>query len=172
MAEILRNAFRRRPGIIVEQLDLESDGSLDLSRYGFDTVTCINVLEHTTDDEAALGRAWQLLQPGGRVIVFVPAGKRLYGSLDRGIGHQRRYEKDELIAKLRGAGFELERIAYQNRIGKLAWSINSMFGRSALPSGQSLIFDRMVPLLRAFEGNNPSSGLSLIAVGRKPGEGA
>jgi glycosyltransferase involved in cell wall biosynthesis len=163
----LRNAFRRRPGIVVDRLDLDSDTSLDLSRYGFDTVTCINVLEHTTDDDAALRRAWQLLQPGGRVIVFVPAGKKLYGSLDRGIGHQRRYDKDELIDKLQRAGFELERIAFQNRIGKLAWSINSMLGRSALPSGQSIVFDRMVPLLRAFEGDNPSSGLSLIAVGRK-----
>ena len=166
----LRNAFRRRPGIIVERLDLESDSSLDLSRYSFDTVTCINVLEHTADDEGALKRAWHLLQPGGRVIVYVPAGKRLYGSLDKGLGHQRRYEKDELIAKLRGAGFELERIAYQNRIGKLAWSVNSMFGRASLPSGQSLIFDRLVPLFRAFEGDNPSSGLSLIAVARKPGD--
>jgi len=27
-----------------------------------------------------------------------------------------------------------------------------------------------VPLLKAFEGNRPSSGLSLIAVGRKPGQ--
>ena len=74
-----------------------------------------------------------------------------------------------MIAKLRAAGFELERIAYQNRIGKLAWSVNSMFGRASLPSGQSLIFDRLVPLFRAFEGDNPSSGLSLIAVAKKPG---
>jgi SAM-dependent methyltransferase len=165
----LRNAFRRRPGIIVERLDLESDTCLDLSRYSFDTVTCINVLEHTADDDGALRRAWQLLQAGGRIIVYVPAGRKLYGSLDRGLGHQRRYEKDELIEKLRAAGFELEKIAYQNRIGRLAWSINSMLGRASLPSGQSLIFDRFVPLFRAFEGANPSRGLSLIAVGRKPG---
>src|SRR5947207_3305959 len=45
----LRNAFRRRPGIIVERCDLDSDGALGLSRYAFDTVTCINVLEHTED---------------------------------------------------------------------------------------------------------------------------
>src|SRR6266852_1241865 len=55
----LRNAFRRRPGIIVERLDLDTDDGLDLSRYAFDTILCINVLEHTADDAAALRRANQ-----------------------------------------------------------------------------------------------------------------
>src|SRR3989440_10918151 len=64
----LRNGFRRRPGIAVERLDLDTDDALDLARYSFDTVTCINVLEHTSDDVAALRRVHQLLVPGGRVI--------------------------------------------------------------------------------------------------------
>ncbi|MGZ8833804.1 MAG: glycosyltransferase [Thermoanaerobaculia bacterium] len=165
----LRNQFRRVPGIVVERLDLESDEALELAHYSFDTITLINVLEHTSDDDAALRRANQLLVPGGRVIVFVPASKDLYGSLDRGIGHQRRYDRDELTQKLTQAGFEVEQAAYQNQLAKLAWIINSkLLGRKALPSGQSRLFDYMVPMLRAIEGENPPSGLSLIAVGRKP----
>jgi hypothetical protein len=130
------------------------------------------VLETTSDDDAALRRANQLLMPGGRIIVFVPATKNLFGSLDEGIGHQRRYERDELAQKLTQAGFEVEHASYQNQIAKIAWMINSkLLGRKALPSGQSRLFDYMVPMLRALEGENPSSGLSLIAVGRKPGGG-
>ncbi|HUP49890.1 MAG TPA: glycosyltransferase [Thermoanaerobaculia bacterium] len=164
----LRNAFRRRPGIIVERLDLEAPDAADLARYSFDTVTCINVLEHTADDETALRRAHDLLVPGGRVIVYVPAGRRLFGSLDRGIGHQRRYEKEELTAKLQQAGFEVEHVSFQNRIARLAWWFNAkLTGRRALPSAQSRLFDMMVPLFRALEGSNPSTGLSLIAVGRR-----
>jgi glycosyltransferase involved in cell wall biosynthesis len=164
----LRNAFRRRPGIVVERVDLESDASLALAHHSFDTVTCINVLEHTTDDAGALRRAHQLLQPGGRVIVFAPAGPSLYGSMDRAIGHQRRYEKQELVDKLQQAGFAVEHVSFQNRIAKLAWWLNAkVLGRKALPSGQSRVFDRLVPLVRALEGENPSSGLSIIAVGRK-----
>jgi len=133
-------------------------------------VLCINVLEHTADDVAALRRANGLLQAGGRVVVFVPAGKDLYGSLDRGVGHQRRYEKSELVQKLQEAGFEIEDVSYQNQIARIAWWFNSrLFKRQALPLAQSRIFDRMVPLLKAFEGERPSSGLSLIAIGRKPG---
>jgi len=165
----LRNRFRRKPGIIIEKLDLDTDDNLDLARYGFDTVTCINVLEHTADDVAALKRVHQLLQPGGRVVVFVPAGHDLFGSLDKGVGHQRRYDRDELVEKLKSAGFEIEDVGYQNRIAKLAWYFNSkVFGRRGLPSMQSNVFDRMVPLLKSMEGAHPSTGLSLIAIGRKP----
>ncbi|HEV7919311.1 MAG TPA: glycosyltransferase [Thermoanaerobaculia bacterium] len=165
----LRNQFRRKPGIIVERLDLDSDDALDLARYGFDTVTCINVLEHTADDVAALRRVHQLLQPGGRIVIYVPAGRDLYGSLDKGVGHQRRYEREELAEKLKQAGFELEEIGFQNRIAKLAWYFNSkVFRRAALPSMQSGLFDRMVPLLKGLEGDRPASGLSLVAIGRKP----
>ncbi len=169
----LRNAFRRRPGIIVERLDLDRDEALDLSRYVFDTVLCINVLEHTEDDVAALRRAQQLLQPGGRIVVFVPAGKNLYGSLDRAVGHQRRYERDELVEKLRAAGFTVEDVSYQNNIAQLAWWFNSrVLKRRGLPVAQSRLFDRLVPLLRGLEGERPASGLSLIAIGRKPGADA
>ena len=169
----LRNRFRRKPGIVVERLDIDSDDSLELARYGFDTVTCINVLEHTADDAAALRRAEQLLQPGGRIIVFVPAGKDLFGTLDRGVGHQRRYEREELIEKLRAAGFEIEDVSYQNRIAKLAWWLNSrVFHRSAMPAAQSTLFDFFVPLWKSLEGPHPSTGLSLIAIARKPGQPA
>ena len=164
----LRNAFRRRPGIAIEHFDPEAGDVAPLKAYRFDTVTLINVLEHTVDDGAALRRAFDVLEPGGRVIVFVPADSKLCGKLDDGIGHRRRYDKDELIAKLGAAGFVLEHIAWQNRLARVAWRLNNVLGRAALPAGQSRVFDRLVPLFRAFEGDNPSKGLSLIAVGRKP----
>jgi glycosyltransferase involved in cell wall biosynthesis len=167
----LRNRFRRKPGVVVERLDLDTDDALELTRYAFDTVTCINVLEHTADDATALRRAYQLLQPGGRIIVFVPAGRKLFGALDRGVGHQRRYERDELIEKLRAAGFEIEDVSFQNRAAKLAWWLNSrIFHRTAMPAAQSKLFDFFVPLWKSLEGPHPSTGLSLIAIARKPGE--
>jgi len=166
----LRNRFRRKPGIAVEQVSLDSDSSLALSKYNFDTVTLINVLEHTQDDGAALRRVFQLLQPGGRVIIYVPAGHDLYGALDEGVGHQRRYEKADLVKKLTDAGFAVEEIGWQNQIARLAWLFNSkVMKRRALPAAQSKLFDRMVPLLKTLEGDKPASGLSLIAVARKPG---
>ncbi len=166
----LRNSFRRRPGILVEELDLDAGPVPErFAQHRFDTVLCINVLEHTADDLLVLRRLFDLLAPEGRIVVYVPAGRSLFGSLDRGVGHQRRYEKDELEDKLKQAGFEVEVSHHQNRAGKLGWWFNSrILRRRQLPSGQSRIFDRLVPLFRMFEGNRPDSGLSLVAVGRKP----
>jgi glycosyltransferase involved in cell wall biosynthesis len=164
----LRNAFRRRPGVVVERFDLESDDPHELAHHRFDTVLAINVLERTSDDNKALRNAHALLEDGGRVVIFVPAGPSLFGSMDRGIGHQRRYTKNELLAKLEESGFEVESIGFQNRAAKLAWWLNAkVFGRRELPSAQSRVFDFLVPLMRELDGAHPSSGLSLIAIGRK-----
>jgi len=38
----------------------------------FDTITCISVLEHIPEDNAALQTMWNLLKSGGRLILTVP----------------------------------------------------------------------------------------------------
>ncbi len=102
-----------------------------------------------------------------------PGMADLFGTLDQGIGHQRRYDKDELVTMLQASGFEVEEAIYQNRAAKLAWWLNStILKREALPAAQSKIFDYLVPLLKALDGERPKSGLSLIAVGRKGGVGS
>jgi hypothetical protein len=69
---------------------------------------------------------------------------------------------------LREAGFEIEDSFYQHRAAMLAWRLNSkIFNRGALPAAQSKIFDRLVPLIKALDGDRPKKGLSLIAIGRK-----
>jgi glycosyltransferase involved in cell wall biosynthesis len=169
----LANAFRRRPGIAVERLDLDTDPPARFSEYRFDTVTAINVLEHMQDDVAALRRIHGILEPGGRVVIYVPANHSLYGTLDRGVGHERRYERDEIATKLEAAGFTVEETGFQNQAGKLGWWFNAkILRRKNLPSAQSRMFDFFVPLFRALESTHPRSGLSIIAVGRKPGGAA
>jgi len=166
----LRNAFRRRPGIEVELVDLESDPADRLREKRFDTVTFINALEHVADDQACLTHAARLLEPGGHVVVYAPAGASLFGSLDRGVGHHRRYDRNALVAKLEAAGLEVVASTHQNRIGRMAWWINSrLLRRRQLPSMQSRFFDRLVPLFRAFESKDPSNGLSIFVAARKPG---
>ncbi|HVT45188.1 MAG TPA: glycosyltransferase [Thermoanaerobaculia bacterium] len=167
--DILRNSFHRRPGIIIEHLDLGSPDIHDLARYAFDTVLCLNVLEHIEDDVAALSRMYEILQPGGRLIIYVPAGQRLYGTLDENVGHYRRYDKGDLEEKLRAAGFGIDDSGYQNQLGRLGWYLNArVLRRKHMPSAQSRFFDYLVPFLRAIEPRYPSSGLSLLAIGRKP----
>ena len=61
----------------------------------FDAVVYVNVLEHIADDANELHTAYDLLAPGGRLGLFVPAMPSLYGSLDYKSGHYRRYTADQ-----------------------------------------------------------------------------
>ena len=68
----------------------------------FDTIVCVNVLEHIEDDVRALTLFRELVAPtGGQVLIFVPAVQAAYGPLDAALGHHRRYSKRTLRARLR-----------------------------------------------------------------------
>jgi glycosyltransferase involved in cell wall biosynthesis len=134
----------------------------------FDTVLCLDVLEQAEDDAAVLGALAAALEPGGRVLIVVPALARLWGSIDRAIGNRRRYEREELIAKLQAAGLIVEHTRFFNAVGALAWFVNSrVVRRHAVPLVQAWINDRMTGLLKLEERLNLRFGLSLLAVARK-----
>jgi SAM-dependent methyltransferase len=170
---ILRNRFSRNPTIIVERLDLNSDDCLKLKHHEFDTVVCLNVLEHIEDHEGALQRLYEVLVPGGRLVLFVPADQKLFGTMDTQVGHFRRYEREGLQRLIEAAGFISEKVTYRNIFGRFGWWLNGrVLKRNHLPGGQSRLFDLFVPILRRIEPESPSKGLSLIAIAQKPASGA
>jgi len=165
----LRNQFARQPRIRVARLDLNADDHRSLKPHAFDTVVCLNVLEHIQDDRAALQRLYEVLMPGGRLALFVPADQALYGSLDRQVGHFRRYDRQELRDRIVEAGFTIERLRYTNRLGRFGWWLNGrVLKKTHMPPGQSRIFDLLVPMLRHMEPADPDTGLSLMAIATKP----
>ncbi len=85
-----------------------------------DGVYLLNVLEHIEDDVAALREIRTKLRPGGRVFVYVPAFQVLYSTMDRSIGHWRRYTRASLERALLGAGFSLRDARYHDSLGFLA----------------------------------------------------
>jgi len=168
--ESLRARFRDRPGLRVAsyRFPLGEEGLSELSRENLDTVVCCNVLEHIEDDRTTLSQLRDLLAPGGRMALLVPALARLYGSLDRELHHFRRYERPELEEKLRAAGFEIEEIRFVNRLGVFGWWLNSrVLRRKVLPRGQLKLFSLLLPLLRREEKNPPRTVMSLLAIVRK-----
>lgn len=80
----------------------------------FDAVTFFDVIEHLPDDLGALALARQVLRPGGRVFVSVPAYRWLWSHHDDAHGHQRRYTRRLLGARLAAAGFGRVRVGYFN----------------------------------------------------------
>ena len=69
------------------------------------TVMVRDVIEHL-DDAAALSECHRVLQPGGLLVVLVPAWPSLWSVRDVRAGHLRRYTRATLRTAVTAAGFE------------------------------------------------------------------
>jgi SAM-dependent methyltransferase len=168
--ERVEEAMRDEPKFSLRPCLLEDCSTDELSSHGFDTVYCVNVLEHIEHDVAALRLFRDILAPGGRVLIFVPAVQAAYGPLDAELGHHRRYSRESLARAFADAGLGLEMIRYTNPIGLAGWLYNSYITKARVHSvAQVKLFETLVapwalPLERVF---TPPIGLSLMAVGVK-----
>jgi len=149
--------------------DISEEDILNLGKK-FDTVICVNVLEHVQSDEKALANMFKLLLPKGDLLLFVPALDQIYGTLDEQLGHFRRYNKKILTEKISNAGFRIKKISYSNFFGIFGWYLNSrILKRRRFSILQPLVFDRFVPLIAKIEKIfEPPIGMSLFVVAEKP----
>ncbi|MBI3781865.1 MAG: glycosyltransferase [Deltaproteobacteria bacterium] len=165
---LLGNRFARWGNVEVRQINWERPDIAELRSQRFDTILCLNVLEHIENDDGALATFAQLLEPGGRLVLQVPAMSWLYGEIDRAIGHVRRYQRAELMDKLRAHGFEVDEARYFNLPGVIGWFLNAvLLRRRTVPGVQARLANLLVPLLRLERRWQLPCGMALIAVGRK-----
>jgi SAM-dependent methyltransferase len=134
----------------------------------YDSVVCLNVLEHVEDDRLAVRNMRDALAPDGRLILLVPAHPGLFCALDEDVGHYRRYSQDQLRQVLDDAGMQVERLFPFNFWGLFGWWLNGVvLRRRRLPGEQLSLFGRLSPLLILAERLlRPPVGLSFIAVAR------
>jgi 2-polyprenyl-3-methyl-5-hydroxy-6-metoxy-1,4-benzoquinol methylase len=166
----IHEAMRNHPRFTLRTNHFEECDLAELAGLRFDSILCVNVLEHIEDDVSALKAFKQILVPEGRVLIFVPAVQAAYGPLDAELGHHRRYSKRTLRAVFDAAGLDLVRLRYTNPIGLAGWMYNAHVSKSRAHSlAQVKLFETLVapwalPLERVLP---PPVGLSLIAVGVK-----
>jgi 2-polyprenyl-3-methyl-5-hydroxy-6-metoxy-1,4-benzoquinol methylase len=165
-----RETLEGHPRISLRICHLEECNRADLLEERFDTIVCVNVLEHIEDDIRALRLFRDVVAAtGGNVLIFVPAIQQAYGPLDAALGHHRRYTKRSLGAALDAAGLDLVAMKYTNPIGLLGWMYNAHISRNIEHSpAQVRLFETLVapwalPLERLV---SPPIGLSVFAVGR------
>ena len=167
----LRSRFQDYPYLTVHELDVQKADHFKDFQGQFDTVICLNVLEHVPDVESSLRNIYSALESGGRAIILVPQGQWLFGSLDRVLDHQLRYSKKRLRQRALDAGFEVEHILSFNRIGVLPWFFSGkILRRKKFGKLQLKIYDSFVWLWRILDHLLPLPGLSIIAILRRPDE--
>jgi glycosyltransferase involved in cell wall biosynthesis len=166
--EQLRRLGVGRPNFDVCEVDVtNSDDFYDLAGL-YDTVVCLNVLEHIPDADAAVRHMRSALCEDGRLVVLVPQDPSIFGTLDDTVGHQRRYTRDSLRALLEPNGFAVESMHDFNRATRPAWWFNGRVRRKRSFDKEELrLVDRLAWLMRLLESLLPWQGVSVIAVARR-----
>ncbi len=161
----LERRFAGRDDITVVQTAIDEF----TGESAFDSVLCLNVLEHVGRDGEALQRMAASLRSGGKLLLLVPAHPALYGAYDRATGHARRYTRSGLRTELERAGLKIDELRYVNPIGAAGWFLRIRLARGdAWPGRSAAAFERIVPLARALDGVRLPFGLSLWAVASAP----
>ena len=151
------------------KLNIEKESPEELLN-SFDTIFSSNVFEHIKNDESALNNCFKLLKSNGNLLLFVPSRPEIYGSLDKAMGHYRRYTKEELAKKAKQAGFKITKIKYVNLPGYFTWWLRGRFpGKSNSDNLLAKMFDTIITPLLYLEKYLPIPfGQSLILVAEKP----
>lgn len=164
--------YSQKGSVSAFKYDASASNLLELKRHNFDTVVSLNVLEHIEDDWTTFQHIHDVLSPGGRLVLIVPAHMFLYGDMDRSIGHYRRYTLLDLQTKLKAAGLRVEQQRYINPIGALGWFVNGrLLRRKVPPVGQLKLFNTLMPLVIAAEQiARVPFGLSVLSVSVRSSE--
>jgi len=141
---------RARSGAPLAQGDLRY---LPFRSGSFDVVVCTDVLEHISEDAAALGELARVLKPAGTLILTVPACPWAWSEHDRYLGHVRRYNCRRLLRLAWLAGLRAVHLSrYNSLLGPalVAWrrATSRSAGRSDV--GRPVPYPLRRPLLWLF----------------------
>jgi len=159
----LRKKFEKNSNIRI------SDLSIDKIQNKFDTILYLHVLEHIKEDINELKNAKNKLNDEGHLVIMVPAHQKIYGNLDKAVGHFRRYEKDFFKKNL--LDLELVSFRYLDSMGYLLYYLNKIFFKNETFPSKFKIFlwDKLftpVTILIDFL-TNYSYGKCIVAVYKK-----
>jgi SAM-dependent methyltransferase len=95
----------------------------------FDLIGMFDVLEHIPEERETLLSLHEMLAPGGRLIVTVPAYQFLWSHFDEAAHHCRRYSPAQLRSVLTETGFDVDFLSpFMACIFPLVWAFRKIGG--------------------------------------------
>ena len=102
---------RERAGVDVFEATLTD---LPVPAEHYSAVVSADVIYHIEDDQQALNEMARVLEPGGIMIINVPAYRWLWSYHDEAVHSKRRYGRRELRVKLNQAGLNCLTLTHSN----------------------------------------------------------
>ena len=156
------------PGLEIKFLDLNYVDENMYKSKKFDSIICMNVIEHLDDDVGAIKNISKMLSDNGRAIVLVPKGMWLSGSQDEVLGHKRRYSEKMIHKIAKTANLRVETFISFNKISILPWYVNGKILRKKTFSRfQIFMLDIFIPFIKKIDKFLPWPSLSIIAILKK-----
>ncbi len=116
---------------VLKDSGLPSSPSIEsLPSSSQDFIYTFNVLEHIENHQRAISELSRTLKSGGTLLVYVPAFQVLYSSMDKKVGHYRRYRLKQLIDLINSAGLTVTYSRYADSLGFLASIAYKLIGSS------------------------------------------
>jgi len=145
----------------------------------FDLITLLDVLEHLDEDAASLSALSRRLNPGGWLLLTVPAHPFLWSRHDDLHHHKRRYVASGLRKLLNTNGYHIEYLSYFNTwlfpliaATRLARLGDHDDGDAVMPNKfVNTLLTKIFASERWLLGNvSLPAGVSLLALARKPND--
>jgi SAM-dependent methyltransferase len=152
----------------VTKLDFEDE---------FDLVVSVDNFEHVEDDIEAMRTLLHALRPGGRLVAHVPGYERRWILFGRRVnfdvpGHVRPgYQADQLVGKLREAGFQVTTHQYtygalETLTNNISYLITGADQRRKLP--YAAVFPVLLAVSYFGKFSRPRWGAGVLAVALRP----
>ena len=158
-------SLRRRFGHL-ENIEVLTPQELASSDHKVSSALVFDGLQRVDEPKEFLSWVAGHVEPGGKVLIQVPAGPELYGPMDRAAGHLRRFDRAEIQELVRAAGLEMVALAEVNKLGTYGWRLHHALRVGRISSSEARLFDWLVPVAKILDPILSGPGLSLLAVGR------
>lgn len=117
-----------------------------IENESLDFIYSLNVLEHIKDDLGILNELKKKLKKNGKILIYVPAFNILYSSMDKKVGHFRRYTSSSLNTLALNSELNVIKIKYVDFLGFFVSLLYKIIGdkNGNISKGSVLFFDKYI----------------------------